>query len=135
MILFINTANNQEIEICLKNGEEVLLSQKIAVERTQAEKLLGLIDETLRHTPRVTSQNPPRPRGAATPPKRGIKLSDIESIEVQNVGSSFTSLRVGVATANALGFALGIPVRGSVGGFKNVAGIDIVEPIYDREPV
>jgi Inactive homolog of metal-dependent proteases, putative molecular chaperone len=125
MILYLNTANNQELEICLKNGEEVLLSQKIAVERTQAEKLLGLIDEILR-------RNPLRGDSGGT---KKIKLSDIESIEVQNTGSSFTSLRVGVATANALGYALGIPVRGSVGATKNVAGIDIVEPKYDREAV
>jgi len=125
MILYINTANNQEIEICLKNGEEVLLSKKIAVERTQAEKLLGLIDEILR-------RNPLRGDSGGT---KKIKLSDIESIEVQNAGSSFTSLRVGVATANALGYALGIPVRGVVGEVKKVGNISVVEPAYDREAV
>jgi tRNA threonylcarbamoyladenosine biosynthesis protein TsaB len=124
MILFINTANNQEIEICLKNGEEILLSRKIAIERTQAEKLLGLIEQVLK--------------------KAKIKLSDIESVAVQNSGSSFTSLRVGVATANALGFALGVPVRGADGLTHPVSlgashpsqeGIfNVVEPIYDREP-
>jgi tRNA A37 threonylcarbamoyladenosine modification protein TsaB len=125
MILYINTANNQELEIFLKNGEEVLLSQKIAVERTQAEKLLGLIDEILR-------RNPLKGDSGGT---KKIKLSDIKSIEVQNSGSSFTSLRVGVATANALGFALGVPVRGSVGVVKKVDGISVVEPVYDREAV
>jgi len=113
MILYINTANNQELEISLKNGEEVLLSQKIAVERTQAEKLLSAVEQILK--------------------KAEIKLTQIESIEVQNAGSSFTSLRVGVATANALGFALGIPVRGTVGVVKKVGDISIVEPVYDRE--
>lgn len=44
--------------------------------------------------------------------KQGVTLKDINAIEV-NVGpGSFTGLRVGVAIANTLSFALGIPVNG-----------------------
>ncbi len=41
------------------------------------------------------------------------KLVDVTSIEVDTGPGSFTGTRVGVAVANALGFALNIPVNGS----------------------
>ena len=115
MIIFINTLDKKEMEIRLSQGGKTLASQKIPAERAQAEKLLLAVSAILK--------------------KAKLKLKDIEAIEVENSGGSFTSLRIGVATANALGFALGVPVKGMVGGIKNVAGIDIVEPVYDREPV
>ena len=37
---------------------------------------------------------------------------ELEGIEVETGPGSFTGLRVGVSVANALGFALGIPVNG-----------------------
>ncbi|HTX87212.1 MAG TPA: tRNA (adenosine(37)-N6)-threonylcarbamoyltransferase complex dimerization subunit type 1 TsaB [Candidatus Nanoarchaeia archaeon] len=114
MILFIDTTDNAEIEVGLSDGGRILSSQKIPAERQQGEKLLPAIENVLR--------------------KKKIKLSELEAIEVKNRGGSFTSLRVGVAAANALGFALGIPVRGTVGTAKTVDGIDIVEPKYGREP-
>lgn len=45
----------------------------------------------------------------------GLKkyLKDITAIEVNTGPGSFTGTRVGVAIANALGFALNIPVNGS----------------------
>lgn len=42
----------------------------------------------------------------------GCKLQDLKGIEVEKGRGSFTGLRVGVSVANALGFALGIPVNG-----------------------
>jgi tRNA A37 threonylcarbamoyladenosine modification protein TsaB len=114
MILFLNTLDNKQIEVCLCKGRQVLVCQKIPAERTQAEKLLAAVEAVLR--------------------KKKIRLKDIEAVEVKNRGGSFTSLRIGVAVANALGFALGIPVRGTDGSAKSVGGIDIVEPIYAREP-
>jgi len=44
--------------------------------------------------------------------KKGKKLEDIKEIEVNTGPGSFTGLRVGVSVANALGWALGIPVNG-----------------------
>jgi tRNA threonylcarbamoyladenosine biosynthesis protein TsaB len=114
MILFIDTTNSQAMEIGLKQGKEVLASIKIAVERTQAEKLLPEIAKLLK--------------------LNQLQLKDLESIEVNNDGGSFTSLRIGVATANALGFALGIPVQDMSGSAKKVGDISIVEPLYDQEP-
>lgn len=114
MILFIDTTGHEQMEIRLQDGEEVLLSKKIAVQRTQAEKLLPEIAKLLK--------------------KKNFKLKDIELIKAANQGGSFTSLRIGVATANALGFALGIPVAGTAGSAKIISKISIVEPIYGREP-
>ncbi|HPW05950.1 MAG TPA: hypothetical protein PLA05_03260, partial [bacterium] len=56
-------------------------------------------------------------------------------IRVQNEGGSFTSLRIGVLTANALAYALGIPVTPLNGGksFKFVGG-QAVRPKYQSEP-
>lgn len=40
-----------------------------------------------------------------------LKLKDLTEIEVETGPGSYTGLRVGVAVANALGFALGVPVN------------------------
>ena len=47
--------------------------------------------------------------------KHEKKLVDVTSIEVDTGPGSFTGTRVGVAIANALGFALNIPVNGKKG--------------------
>ena len=54
--------------------------------------------------------------------KRGKALQDITEIEVNLGPGSFTGLRVGVSVANALGWALGIPVNGRR---------QLVEPSYE----
>ncbi len=41
-----------------------------------------------------------------------FELKTLQGIEVETGPGSFTGLRVGVSVANALGFALGIPVNG-----------------------
>jgi tRNA threonylcarbamoyladenosine biosynthesis protein TsaB len=113
MILFINTVGRDEIVVGLRLDQKIIDQKKVSAARMQAEKLLPLIEAVLK--------------------KNKLKLFDIKEIEVENFGGSFTSLRIGVATANALGFALGIPVKGTVGLAKKVGDISIVEPVYDRE--
>ncbi len=54
--------------------------------------LVGLIEKTLR--------------------KEKVSLKEIKGIEVNLGPGSFTGLKIGVAVANALGFALGITVNG-----------------------
>ncbi len=58
--------------------------------------------------------------------EKKAELSDLKAIEVVTGPGSFTGLRVGVSIANALGYALGIPVNG-----KKISEKDIVEPIYE----
>jgi len=117
MILYINTTQQDEITIALKNSAKIITQKKIAAPRAQAEKLLPGIDRLLK--------------------SKKIKLSALEKIVVANRGGSFTSLRIGVITANALAYALKIPVVAEEKkGAKNkkFGSYSIVEPLYDREP-
>lgn len=57
--------------------------------------------------------------------KENLHQADITEVEVNPGPGSFTGTRIGVTIANALGFALGIPVNGQ----KNP-----VEPIYSSPP-
>lgn len=56
--------------------------------------------------------------------KNKIDFSDLSAIEVNPGPGSFTGTRVGVAIANALGFALNVPINGKKG--------KIVIPIYEK---
>ncbi|MBI4778884.1 hypothetical protein HY797_00330 [Candidatus Falkowbacteria bacterium] len=112
MILHIDTTQNDLIEISLKDKNKLLAVKKFKSYRDQAEKLLPAIGKLLKDNK--------------------LKLSDLESVEVENRGGSFTSLRIGVVTANALAYSLGIMVKGA--GKTGVGRLNAVEPMYDREP-
>ena len=95
-----------------------MAEKKVRAIRQEAEKLLLAIKALLK--------------------VKKINLKQINKIEVENRGGSFTSLRIGVVTANALAYALGIPVKGQGGTdirhLRAVGRFNVVEPIYDREP-
>jgi tRNA A37 threonylcarbamoyladenosine modification protein TsaB len=136
MTLYINTTKNNLIEISLKNKNKVISVKKFKSHRAQAEKLLPAIEKLLK--------------------ANKLKLSNLASIEVADRGGSFTSLRIGVVTANALAYALGIAVAGGAGGQELPVSLSarfdreprrasrggkvknqkfsVVEPAYDREP-
>lgn len=124
MILYINTADKEKIKIALRqertnSGKGVLVTvaqQEFLAARAQSEKLLPAIDKMLK--------------------KNKIKLSNLKKIIVSDSGGSFTSLRIGIATANALAYALNIPIEAEDKGskIKVSQGIKIVKPKYDREP-
>lgn len=117
MILYINTTLSDEIIIALKIGEKIIASRKIKAPRQQAEKLVPGIDRLLK--------------------SRKMKLSQLKKIVVANQGGSFTSLRIGVVTANALAYALKIPVfpEPKIAKKNKKFGVySIVEPIYASEP-
>jgi tRNA threonylcarbamoyl adenosine modification protein YeaZ len=117
MTLYINTTVSDEINIALKVDEKNLFTKKIKSPRTQAEKLLPAINNLL--------------------VSKKVKLSQLKKIIVANQGGSFTSLRIGVITANALAYALKIPVIAEPKTSKKdkqFANYSLVEPIYDREP-
>ncbi|MFH1583463.1 MAG: hypothetical protein ABIB72_04095 [Candidatus Falkowbacteria bacterium] len=117
MILYINTTQNNSIEIAVKDKNKLIAVKKFKSHRAQAEKLLPAIDKLLKNSK--------------------LKLSDLSSIEIENRGGSFTSSRIGVVTANALAYALGIAVAGK-GKTKIVQSgkkkFNVVEPLYNREP-
>ncbi len=117
MILRIDTTQNNFIEIGIKNQSKLVVEKKIKSDRTQAEKLLPAIEKLLKDNK--------------------IKISGVKEIEVKNKAGSFTSLRIGVVTANALGYALNIPVKGEnkTKVIKSHGSkFSIVEPLYNGEP-
>ncbi len=102
MILYINTKDQKIIKV------EIREKGKVTREMSEENKfgsqvLLPLITKLLRiSTPGVSTQIH----------SRSGRWEDLEGIEVEKGPGSFTGLRVGVSVANALGFALGIPVNG-----------------------
>lgn len=117
MELYINTTSQTEIVIALFKSGKKMVTKKIKAPRKQAEKLLGGIEKLLK--------------------SRKVNLGQLEKIIVANYGGSFTALRIGVITANALAYALKIPVTSdpaSKKGVKKFSNYSLVEPIYDREP-
>ena len=117
MTLHINTTQGHNIEIAIKKGEKTLAKRKFSAKYRQAERLLPEIKKMLA--------------------KNKIKLKDIKTIQVVNKGTdetSFTALRIGVVTANALGYALGVPVVGNQESRIKNQEYNIVEPIYSKEP-
>jgi tRNA A37 threonylcarbamoyladenosine modification protein TsaB len=114
MKLLIDTTDKETATIKLLEGKKVLANKTFFAFRAQAEKLLPEIDKMLR--------------------KIKVPLSDLGRVEIVNHGGSFTSLRIGVTTANALAYALGSALGGTTGKTKKAGKISIVEPEYDREP-
>ena len=127
MTLYLNTALKDEIIIALKKGRNIIARKRMKTYHNQAEKLVPGIDNLLK--------------------SKKIKLSALKKIVVANSsprlssgeasGGSFTSLRIGVITANALAYALKIPVEAeekNIGKRKKFRSYSIVEPLYDCEP-
>lgn len=104
MKLYIDTTKKDEVIVQLKNVKGEVTDQIIKSQQKGSQVLLPIIDKIFK--------------------KNKKKLEDIKMIEVNTGPGSFTGTRVGVAVANALGFALGIPVNGKIG--------KIVEPIYEK---
>lgn len=87
MKLYIDTATRNKIVIGINDKRfEALAKEK------SSQQLLPFIHETLK--------------------KNKFTLGDINEIEVNTGPGSFTGLRVGVAVANALGWALNVEVNG-----------------------
>lgn len=94
MILYINSKNPKVVTVSLKEDQQVVDSLSEENE-WGSQILLPLITKLLTH--------------------QRCEFSDLKGIEVETEGGSFTGLRVGASVAQALGFALDIPVNGQVG--------------------
>lgn len=104
VVLYIDTADAECTRVSLRIGSEFYkLESKRDEKKSQA--TLKLIEKILKNT--------------------GIKASDIDTIEVNKGPGSFTGLRVGMAIANAMSFALLIRVNG-----KDLGDIEI--PTYEE---
>lgn len=113
MILKIDTSDNENMRLVLDGGDRSWDSI-VSARKSQSEKLLPAIDDILK--------------------KAKKKIKDLKGVVVESEGGSFTSLRIGVATANALAFALGIPVSDSTGKGLSKNGLMVVEPKYSSDP-
>lgn len=89
MKLLIHTAQRDRVLVCLL-GTEYTACASVEGDHKTSEKLLVLIHDHLR--------------------KERVSLSDIDCIGVVAGPGPFTSVRVGVSVANALGYALAVPV-------------------------
>lgn len=91
MTLYINTKDAKLIKVALKKGDKMV---SFLEEENQygSQILLPLISKILK--------------------AHDLEYKDLEGVDVETGPGSFTGLRVGVAVANALGFALEIPVDG-----------------------
>lgn len=112
LTLIIDTTDQESLSVGLERDGAMLSSATVPAARRQAEELLPAIGRLLLAA--------------------GLTLSDLEEIKVANFGGSFTALRIGVVTANALGFALGIRVVGTHGPAEGSG--QAVEPHYQSEP-
>ena len=106
MKLYIDTSNRDKIIVGL-DGK----MYESAARQDASQKLLPFIDEVLKNLPAQAGNK---------------TLKDITEIKVNTGPGSFTGLRVGVAVANALGWALGVPVNG-----KNLDRGESVDIRYD----
>jgi tRNA threonylcarbamoyladenosine biosynthesis protein TsaB len=113
MILNIDTSDNKTIYLSIEKNGAILKRKKLSAHRQQSEKLLSAIDKLL-----LSSD---------------LKMDKLKEIKVASKGSSFTSLRIGVLTANALAYALGIKVSAldSDKNLKKFKDFNIVIPEYD----
>jgi len=120
MILYLDTSGKDKIILQLKTAigptGKILSRQTIPVFRTQAEKLLPGLQAFLK--------------------KNQLALKNLKGIETVTQGSSFTALRIGIATANALAYALNIPIFSvdAPEALKKKGRLRLLSPQYDREP-
>lgn len=126
LTLIINTAVDGQIFVALvRNG---FLFQKL-ISNLRSDKLLQVVDKLLR--------------------RNKFKIKNINGIIVVSGPGSFTAVRTGVVVANAIGFALHIPVadvklsefkneeeliRVGLQKLKKIKSGKIVLPFYGKEP-
>ncbi len=101
MKLYINTTSNKQTTVKLDDLE---LVKESGIWKSQI--VLPMIDEALK--------------------AKNAKVADISEIDVAIGPGSFTGIRVGISVAQALGYALNIPVNG-----KKPRNLEPLEASYD----
>lgn len=128
MFLLIDTTHNEYLTVGLLQKNK-FVKIKASCKYKQSEKLLFFVDRLIK--------------------KNKVKLKDIKGILAINGPGGFTTVRIGIATSNALAFALGIKIASlKATDFENddellKKGLEALEkakkgniivPFYDKEP-
>lgn len=93
MYLLINTSSNEKMYLGVANRQgRLVVKQEVPGKFQQSSKLLPSIERILK--------------------RAGLKLTGLKGVAVISGPGSFTALRVGIATANGLAYALNIPIIG-----------------------
>jgi len=99
---------------------------KLYIDTSSAEKIVIGISESIHETDaRQAKSQKLLPFIIEKLSESGKSFKDLTQIEVNTGPGSFTGLRVGVSVANALGWALGIPVNG-----ENISEKNVISPTY-----
>lgn len=121
MYLYIDTTEKESFDIALLDRGSVIKKKRVKSIRKHSEKLLKSIDMMLK--------------------SEKARLKDILGILVVRGPGSFTSLRIGIATANALAYGLQVSIKGidKDQDLDDIASLikksdNIVIPEYGREP-
>ncbi|MFA5359128.1 MAG: tRNA (adenosine(37)-N6)-threonylcarbamoyltransferase complex dimerization subunit type 1 TsaB [Patescibacteria group bacterium] len=130
MILIINTTVSDRLMVGLAKRRKIIDRQGLVVGRSQAEKLLFLVDRVLK--------------------KNKIKFKDLKGVIVVTGPGGFSSVRLGVILANTMGYALDIPVIGlryskkyssleelvadGIEILKDKSSFSMVHPFYNQKP-
>ena len=104
MVLKIDSTDRNEIRVELVDNKSNLKDILVQKQKLGSQVLLPMIVKIFK--------------------KNELNLKDLTAVEVNCGPGSFTGTRVGVSVANALGFALDVPVNGKKG--------KIVVPIYEK---
>lgn len=92
MILYINTTDGEKVALALGKAGKLVAKREFKAKYKQSELLLPAIDLLLQ--------------------KAKVKPKDLDGIVVVKGPGPFTATRIGVTVANALGYALEIPIVG-----------------------
>lgn len=109
--MYLDTTERDSFQIALVDKGQVLKHKTVLSVRQHSEKLLKAIDALIKVP--SPSQGEGRPKALRSFSEGG----GLQGIAVVKGPGSFTSLRVGISTANALAFAWGISARGVAIGF------------------
>lgn len=107
--------------------ELLRIKMKLKIDTTGSEEIVIYIgDKKFEDKAREKSSQKLLPFIVSKLKSEGKKFSDITGIEVETGPGSFTGIRVGVSVAQALGWALKIPVNG-----KDLTKGDIINITYE----
>ena len=119
MYLYLDTTERDSFQVALIDKGKVIRHKTILSVRAHSEKLLKTINALLQHHPYPSSLH-----FGGQAKRRGL-----QGIAVVKGPGSLTSLRIGVATANALSYALAIPVI----GVKPSCNLEQIEPLFIKK--